>query len=706
VRIQISTNVKVNSGGVNMKIKHKISLIAAIMCIVCVGSMWALNSFILSQYLEDTIKDKISAEVKLKANDINTWIANEKRNLDVIVERVLRAKDYSNDTLYEVLAESGAMNNGYYYYLTFEDGTLIDGSGWIPDEDYDPLTREWYVKTKENDGKIYVADPYVDVKTNDLVLTLAKEIKLKDGREVVLGVDMEISDMNQLVNSIGQRSVDTLTSATMDGMNYENTINKSEESYIFLIDSKGNIINHPNPDFTLKSDKVTNAADILEGKLNNLIKIKNLSLHQRIVKDYDGEERVFFFDKLDEADWTIGIAVDRDSIFGIQDKFAEMTLFISIVLLGVGVVVSYIIAGSIAKPIKTAKTVANNIAQLRLDVDVDEEYLRRKDEAGEIVKAIKGTEEKLRGFVADLNDLVTINDKIYSTTSEKVNNLLSLSEEVSAMTEELTAGMEETSAATDSISQSVDKLNSSISAFASKADEGAKTANEIARKALELNSQFIDSKDNTMNILNVAKNEIESAVESAKNVEQVKMLADAILDIAEKTSLLALNASIEAARAGENGKGFAVVAEEIRKLADDSNQSAEGIKQFAENISISVNDLISATNNLLKFLNENVLNDYSLMLNAVENYKNDGSLFSGVLLELSNMVDELETTINTVTASINNVFATIQQTTAATTNIAEQNNQMVREVQDINNVMQMNLSSSHKLTNMIGQVKM
>jgi len=82
-----------------MKIKYKISLIAAIMCIVCVGAMWAVNNFISLKYLEDTIQDKVLAEVRLKANNINKWIAQEKQNLEIIAERVMLAKDYGHDTL-------------------------------------------------------------------------------------------------------------------------------------------------------------------------------------------------------------------------------------------------------------------------------------------------------------------------------------------------------------------------------------------------------------------------------------------------------------------------------------------------------------------------------------------------------------------------------------------------------------------------------
>jgi len=689
-----------------MRIKYKISLIAAIMCIVCVGALWAVNKFISSEYLKDTLQDKVLAEVKLKAHDIDEWIVKEKQNLDIVAERVIMAEDYNFDALYKVLEKTGDMNFGNLYYMAFDDGTIIDASGLIPDGDHNLLTREWYVKAKENSGKIYVCDPYVDAKTHDLVLTLSKEITLRDGRIAVLGVDMQISNMNELVYYIGQHAVDTVTSATRNSADFESTINDADKSYIFLIDRHGNIINHPNPEFSAKPDKVTNAADILGGKINDLKNSRNLSLNQRIIKDYDGVERAFFIDTLDESGWGLGIAVNKDAILEAEYKFARITLILSIILLCAGIVVSLITAGNIAKPVMAAKTMANNISMLKLNMDIDDTYLKRKDEAGEIVKAVKETMDKLRNFTADLNELSAINNKIYNTTLEKTSKLLSLSEGVLASTQELSAGMEETSAAAVTITQSVDELNSAMSVFAGKAEEGAKTANEMARKAVELDRQFIESKNNTMNILNMAKDEVESAVESAKNVEQVKILADVILDIAKKTKLLSLNASIEAANAGENGKGFRVVAEQVKALSEESDKSAGRIKQFVEEINISVNKLILATSNLLKFMDKNVLSDYSLMLTAIENYKNDGSALSVVLSELSNTVKELTATINNVAMSINDVSATIQQATAASADIAGQNSETVGAIQDINNAMQMNMESSDKLANMIAQVEL
>ena len=114
----------------------------------------------------------------------------------------------------------------------------------------------------------------------------------------------------------------------------------------------------------------------------------------------------------------------------------------------------------------------------------------------------------------------------------------SQAEDTSATTEELSAGMEETSASTISINES--------------------------------------------------SAEIDKAIKSSKEVEKIDVLSNAILEISEQTSLLALNAAIEAARAGDTGKGFAVVADEIRKLAENSNQTAGEIQNVTQSITEAV----------------------------------------------------------------------------------------------------------------------
>ena len=87
------------------------------------------------------------------------------------------------------------------------------------------------------------------------------------------------------------------------------------------------------------------------------------------------------------------------------------------------------------------------------------------------------------------------------------------------------------------------------------------------------------------------RKELEKAMEDAKVVDQINVLADSIMGITDQTNLLALNASIEAARAGEAGKGFAVVADEIRNLAEQSKENVENIQGVTDAVKKAVENL-------------------------------------------------------------------------------------------------------------------
>ena len=120
----------------------------------------------------------------------------------------------------------------------------------------------------------------------------------------------------------------------------------------------------------------------------------------------------------------------------------------------------------------------------------------------------------------------------------------------------------------------------------------------------------MENRQKVQTMLGEIRGRLEQALEEAKVVEQIGVLADSILAITGQTNLLALNASIEAARAGEAGKGFAVVAEEIRdtdivksfdnfeKMADDYNMDASKINDLVSDFSATSEELVASISNI------------------------------------------------------------------------------------------------------------
>ena len=208
-----------------------------------------------------------------------------------------------------------------------------------------------------------------------------------------------------------------------------------------------------------------------------------------------------------------------------------------------------------------------------------------------------------------------------------------------------------------------------------------------------------------MDIYSNAREEIEKAITASKEVEKINVLSNAILQISEQTSLLSLNAAIEAARAGESGRGFAVVAEEIRKLADNSNFTVGEIQTVTESITKAVEQLIERIYLVMNFLERDVTKDYELMVDAVSQYREDGSHLNNIISDLSATAEELAATVNEMSTAIREVSITVEESTVATTNIAEKNMNIVEAINDISGIIERNKGISDKLEEIVSQVK-
>ncbi|WP_020430603.1 methyl-accepting chemotaxis protein, partial [Paenibacillus riograndensis] len=161
-----------------------------------------------------------------------------------------------------------------------------------------------------------------------------------------------------------------------------------------------------------------------------------------------------------------------------------------------------------------------------------------------------------------------------------------------------------------------------------------------------------------------SEEKLRKAIEQSRSTAQIHALTGAILDIAAQTSLLSLNASIEAARAGEAGRGFAVVAGEIRKLAENSRETAAEIQEVTGAVVAAVENLVEGAENMLRFVDRQVLKDYDSMQETGRQYSED----AGYIHEL---VTDFSATSGQLLASIQSMHSAISETSSAANEGAE-----------------------------------
>jgi len=174
---------------------------------------------------------------------------------------------------------------------------------------------------------------------------------------------------------------------------------------------------------------------------------------------------------------------------------------------------------------------------------------------------------------------------------------------------------------------------------------------ESMRQLAHTGGATISTAEEQMNIISVATSEIATLTQKlSKQSEEIGQITTVITAISEQTNLLALNAAIEAARAGEHGKGFAVVADEVRKLAEQSHQSAEQIAALITSIqqdtAKSVQTMVKASADVQDGLQltESTSKKFASIIESLRNIAPKMEDISASAQEMSAVVEEVSAT--------------------------------------------------------------
>lgn len=269
-----------------------------------------------------------------------------------------------------------------------------------------------------------------------------------------------------------------------------------------------------------------------------------------------------------------------------------VTLILTILSIVVGVLVSHFISRSIAKPITKVTNGLVEIADGNLTIEPI--IIKNKDEVGEMATTFNKMSGDLQRIVSGVRDSsmqLAANAEELTASSEES---LASSQMVAKSAEAQMLASDEQVNHMDASMQSMTDLQKGVSQIASSNDEMLKATDGV-RSLVTQGSNVVTNVASQMdNIYTTFHETTEIMKNMAKHSDEIQNITSMITDISDQTNLLALNAAIEAARAGEYGKGFAVVAEEVRKLAEQSKNSAAEIAAMVNLIQTASSSAVKA----------------------------------------------------------------------------------------------------------------
>lgn len=235
------------------------------------------------------------------------------------------------------------------------------------------------------------------------------------------------------------------------------------------------------------------------------------------------------------------------------------------------------------------------------------------------------------------------------------------------------------------MAQEIDTVARNI---AERAQDGAGRVSEIHKRAEMTKTDVVEQRAHTRKMNSEIEESLTVALQNAKVVEQIGVLAETIMDISNQTNLLSLNASIEAARAGEAGKGFAVVADEIRNLAEQSSNTVGNIQEVTQKVTEAVTNLTEDSEKLLQFVSKDVAGSFDKFEEMADSYNDDAQYVNDLISDFSAVSQELLASIDGVSNAVNDVSQASTEGAQNTTDIAQNTIAIKEEMQRMSDQMQ------------------
>lgn len=610
----------------NQKMSTVITAVVSLVAAVSILFLFLIASNNMTVAMKNTAMNNMETSLNARAEVIEQYVDQAEKLLlsfskAPVVEQLLQ--DPENASLTQ---QAQAYTEDYYAGLGGWEGIYIaewdthvlthsnPGTVGIRTREGDPLKQLQDAMTAA--GDIYNTGIIVSPATKLLILSLYVPV---------------YNDGGNIVGYVGGGQFATSLAAILEKLNVQG-----------LENAQNYMINTATSTHIFDEDEALMATPIENQMLLDVIDRINANPSKLIGEleytDADGVKCVAVYKYLPDRKWAVVLSDSESEIYRQANASRIIFALICIVAFGLIAVLSFVAVKVCVRPLGVVERSIARLKNLDLTVPAEmKQYVGGNSETGKIATAMDSLYATLQNIVSTLRgcteSLSNSTDKMAVATQLLVENV----GDNSATTEQLAASITTTNESIDNVVNEIARISDLVQHVEEKVLAGDEKSEQLLKAAAAMKNMAENTLEETDDKIRENRKNVEAAMINLQSLTRINDMAQKILEIANQTNLLSLNASIEAARAGEQGKGFAVVAQEIGNLAANSSATAKQISDICGDINTNIKNVQDCVDDIMNFMEGDVAEKFKEFVTIASEY-------GGSVEDIRKAIGEIEDT--------------------------------------------------------------